>query len=192
MKRRVYYAALWVALGTSSAALAATLVKGPYLQNLTTDGVTVMWETDEPASGRVEYGAKGNLDRRAEAKPDRRIQEVRLTGLEPERAYAYRVVVGQTQAGPFEFRTAVKRNTPYRFAVYGDNRSHPDVYAAVVALLFPAAAGHRPALVQGMAQLWRPEVLLFFQGLALVTFLYTGRSQVTGATVRFHVRSENC
>ena len=66
------------------------------------------------------------------------------------------------------------------------------VYAVGVVFIFPAVAGHRPVLAHGLAQLWRPEVLLFFQALAVLTFLYTGRSQVTGATVRFHVRAENC
>jgi prolipoprotein diacylglyceryltransferase len=67
------------------------------------------------------------------------------------------------------------------------------VYALGVVFLFPAVSvsGHPPLLGLGLAQLWQPEVLLFLQGLALVAFLYTGRSQVTGATVRFHVRPEN-
>jgi prolipoprotein diacylglyceryltransferase len=64
-------------------------------------------------------------------------------------------------------------------------------YAVGVVFLFPALPGHRPDLARGLAGLWRPEVLLFLEGLAVVIFLYTGRSQVTGATVRFHVRAGN-
>ncbi|MBN1341913.1 MAG: HEAT repeat domain-containing protein [Phycisphaerae bacterium] len=149
-------------------ALAVTLVKGPYLQNLTTDSVTVMWETDQPVAGRVEYGLGAKLDRKTPSLGDREIQEVRLTGLQPETAYQYRITVGDATAGPFAFRTAVKPTSPYRFAVYGDNRSHPDVHAKVAA----AMAKHRPAFVINTGDLvsdgnkdgvWGPE---FFTPLA--------------------------
>lgn len=64
-------------------------------------------------------------------------------------------------------------------------------YATGVVFLFPATTDQLPVLMHGLAQLWRPEVLLFFQALAMVTFLFTGRSQVTGARVWFHVRAEH-
>ncbi len=168
MKRWTGNCALAIALVSAAEVTAVTLVKGPYLQNLTTDGVTVMWETDEPAAGTVEYGLAGRLTRRASGKSGRKIQEVRLTGLQPETGYQYRVIAGETKSGPFGFQTAVKRDTPYRFAVYGDNRSHPDDHAAVV----KAMAKHRPAFVINTGDLvgngnvyeqWGPE---FFAPLA--------------------------
>lgn len=44
-----------------------------------------------------------------------------------------------------------------------------------------------PALRAGLAALWNPYVLLFVQGCWLATFLYTGRSMVTEATVSLRV-----
>jgi hypothetical protein len=64
------------------------------------------------------------------------------------------------------------------------------LYVIAVVFCFPWTGAQHPVLIKGIAKLWRPEVLLFFQGLALVTFIYTGRSQVTGATIRYHVRAE--
>jgi hypothetical protein len=43
-------------------------------------------------------------------------------------------------------------------------------------------------LAAGAAALWTVPVLLLLQGVFLAVFLYTGRSSVTGSTVRFAVR----
>lgn len=64
------------------------------------------------------------------------------------------------------------------------------LYAVAVVFYFPSAGAPHPVLISGLQKLWRPEPLLFLQGIALVTFLYTGRSQVTGATIHFHVRTK--
>ena len=39
-----------------SSPLHAKIIKGPYLQRVTTDGITVMWESDQPTAGIVLYG----------------------------------------------------------------------------------------------------------------------------------------
>lgn len=45
-------------------------------------------------------------------------------------------------------------------------------------------------LAAGLAALWQPSAILFFQGIWLMLFFYTGLSKVTGATLAFHVRQE--
>ncbi len=42
-------------------------------------------------------------------------------------------------------------------------------------------------LLHGLAALWHPAILLTLQMFWIASFLYTGRSQVTGATIHFHV-----
>ena len=37
------------------------IIAGPYLQHVTKTEITIMWETDRSASGKVEYGGQGNL-----------------------------------------------------------------------------------------------------------------------------------
>jgi hypothetical protein len=45
-------------------------------------------------------------------------------------------------------------------------------------------------LASGLRSLWDPTVILFLQSVGLASFLYTGRSMVTGATISFHVLND--
>ncbi len=58
--------------------------------------------------------------------------------------------------------------------------------AVLFALLCPASAASAD-IRAGLRALWQPGVLVFLQVLWLVTFIYTGKSQVTGAKIHFHV-----
>jgi hypothetical protein len=59
-------------------------------------------------------------------------------------------------------------------------------YAGIMGLVFPAP--EVPArLLTGLAALWHPGMILFFQGIWLAAFLHAGRSSVTGSRVFFHV-----
>jgi len=63
-------------------------------------------------------------------------------------------------------------------------------YCTLLALYGNSGAGSRTDLNAGLASLWSPAPLLFFQALWLLLFIYTGVSSVTGATLTFHVRQE--
>ena len=63
-------------------------------------------------------------------------------------------------------------------------------YCTLLALYGNSGAGSRTDLNAGLASLWNPAPLLFFQALWLLLFIYTGFSSVTGATLTFHVRQE--
>jgi hypothetical protein len=139
------------------------IVRGPYLIAPADGAVSVAWETDLPARGRVEVepagaaaggGESAARSRRVEAPGPAARQVVRLDGLEAGRSYRYRVVVADpaaaTGAGDevvsasAEIRTAPRTEDPLRFAVYGDMRApghaaHAEVVAALVR--------ERPALV---------------------------------------------
>lgn len=58
--------------------------------------------------------------------------------------------------------------------------------ALALAILLPAES-RTVDLAAGIRALWSPTMILFLQGLWAVTFLYTGRSMVTEATLSFHV-----
>jgi prolipoprotein diacylglyceryltransferase len=47
-----------------------------------------------------------------------------------------------------------------------------------------------PDLLSGLKSLWDPGVIFFLQGVCIMTFLYTGRSMVTGSTMSFHVHAD--
>jgi hypothetical protein len=60
-------------------------------------------------------------------------------------------------------------------------------YAALIGVFFPAGPSQFPNILKGLQAFWNPGVIVFLESLWLVTFLFTGRSQVTGATLSFHV-----
>ena len=61
------------------------------------------------------------------------------------------------------------------------------VYAIAAAYLLAPETVGLPDLAAGLRDLWSPALILFLQGIWLLIFYYTGRSTVTGATLRFHV-----
>ncbi len=106
------------------------IIKGPYLQNVTATSITIMWETNRPAISKVSY-RQLNQPLHQLLNPSRaKIHEVTLTDLEPETRYEYEVASGLVSARSW-FRTAVAPNTPFRFAVYGDSRSHPGTHRSI-------------------------------------------------------------
>jgi len=99
----------------------------PYLQDMTTTGVTVRWETFGEFGGEVEY--REHLY----AKPVRikvapgSLQAVRLEGLQPGTAYMYRLCLGGITGPWHTFHTAPRDARAVRFTVWGDNQSHPEI-----------------------------------------------------------------
>jgi predicted phosphodiesterase len=107
-------------------------VVSPYLQFVTADGITVMWETSRPAKGRVRYGENDELPQAAESPADATLHEVRLANLPAETGHYYVVEAtddrGRTIKSPLlSFQTANKPDTPYAFCVIGDTQHNPRV-----------------------------------------------------------------
>jgi hypothetical protein len=44
-----------------------------------------------------------------------------------------------------------------------------------------------PSIAAGLKSLWQPSLIVFLQLLWITVFLYTGKSQVTGSQISFHV-----
>lgn len=114
----------------AAAATAPHFVIPPYLQFPTPDAITVMWETSVPGPSVVEYGTGPKLDQRVELKDPVTIHEVRLTGLQPETKYTYRVSTalpgGVVLTSDLRtFQTAVKPDSAFSFAVIGDTQKNP-------------------------------------------------------------------
>lgn len=113
--------------------VSAVIVKGPYLQALGANGVTIKVELSAPASAKVEVllagGASVATRESAEA---RAFHALRVEGLTPATAYEYRVTAGGTTAETGHFTTAPADGRPFRFLAYGDSRSDPEAHAAVV------------------------------------------------------------
>ena len=64
------------------------------------------------------------------------------------------------------------------------------VHAIIFAHLLSDPAPLVPDLAAGLASLWQPGVLLLLEGLWMITFLFTGKSEVTAAHLAITVRTD--
>lgn len=64
------------------------------------------------------------------------------------------------------------------------------LYAGALLPLAPVEFVAHVGVAGSLHALWRPDILLFLQAIWLTIFIYTGRSTVTGAQVRFHLHGD--
>lgn len=105
-----------------------TGVRAPYLQMMSSDSVTLRWQSEKEFAGVVNYGL--NLDQLNNIKKENVAgdeHEVRLSGLQPSTKYFYSVGDGvntEFTGKDFWFKTAPitkeNNNEPVRFWVTGD------------------------------------------------------------------------
>ncbi len=108
-------------------ASAATVTRGPYLQLQTPTSMTVVWLTDTPCVGEVEWGATTSYGQIKQATESVTRHEIAITGLTPDTLYHYRVRCGGTAlTGDATFKTAPPDTaTAVSFAFVGDSCSAP-------------------------------------------------------------------
>ncbi len=103
-----------------------SLTRDPYLQVVTTTGITVRWRTDMPSASRVWFGIAANALNQSVIEPAAVTEHiVSLTGLNPATRYYYAIGQGETQlAGDAEhsFKTALPTGDtrPFRIWSLGD------------------------------------------------------------------------
>jgi tetratricopeptide (TPR) repeat protein len=117
-----------VLAGAACLPLRAEVIKGPYLQNVTTSGITIMWESSYPTVGVVLYGRTPDYGQTAREKEPVRIHEIRLANLDIQTAYHYGVLSGADRSADFTFQTAIRPDTPFSFVFYGDNKNGPHMH----------------------------------------------------------------
>ena len=74
-----------VLAAATSAVAAPRMLKGPYLQDLAPQSITVMWQMDQPTAAQLTVegpGGKRTLD-----VPAGRISEAKIEGLDPATRY---------------------------------------------------------------------------------------------------------
>ena len=74
-----------------------------------------------------------------------------------------------------------------RFSIYQMLAVFSVLYTAVVLNFLPTQALPSASLLHGLETLWHPGMVLFLLGLWAVTFLYYGRSLVTGSRLSLYV-----
>lgn len=104
------------------------IITGPYLQNVKEHGITIMWVTNQPSTSIVEYGSTPPYKDYHFSKEDKStIHEVTLERLKLQTIYHYRVISAndteQINSDLYSFKTAVRIDSPFTFAVGGDNQN---------------------------------------------------------------------
>ena len=129
------------------------IIKGPYLQHMLQDAVTIMWETDTPADSTVHYSVGGNWYS-VHSDADVLIHELRLNEAlgtsETVRYYIETANTGGTaQSTQAVFEMAPPIGAPFRLCVWGDNQQRPEVFSQHVAHMIE----DQPDLVLGCGDL---------------------------------------
>lgn len=122
---------------TNAQKIDSLLVK-PYLQYVTQNNMTILWETTSEGSSTVEYGKallnakKPNLSKVEKLEGTRTLHEVRLKGLKPATKYLYRVRTKlknskkELLSEVYTFSTAVNDEDAFYFAFVSDTQHNPN------------------------------------------------------------------
>jgi len=166
----------------------------PYLMNTTETSTVIMWETETPCIGTLEYGTSESLGKQIHDTETRKIHELKLDGLAVNTHYYYRVTSCGTTTPVFDFYTAPPKGSPVRFAVWGDDQSHPEISS----VMFRAMADRFPYFLvsvgdvvgEGHVELeWKTEFLdpLRPLGHSIPTWVATGSHEENSQHFYDHV-----
>ena len=108
----------------------------PYLQSVEEDGICIMWETVYPSLAKVFYGKDKNAKTQfiVEDVPSV-FHKITIPGLEKDQTYFYHVETGNLSSEAYSFHTKILKDKPFKFIVYGDNRTFPKVHENLVKLM---------------------------------------------------------
>jgi hypothetical protein len=118
---------------SSGVAHAVTLTRGPYLQNLKSDSVIIVWKTDVNSDSEVSYGMSMSYTDTAYDAASVQQHAVTLTGLASASIYHYQVKGGgQTLTGDLTFHSGKDASfNSFTFVAMGDHRSNPTAHSTV-------------------------------------------------------------
>ncbi|MGA1236165.1 MAG: fibronectin type III domain-containing protein, partial [Limisphaerales bacterium] len=131
--------------GLSTTAGLATFITPPYLQDLRPDGLTIMWETDRPSTGRVEFWNEQESGlTTATPQPSgfgTTIHRCTITDLTPGTRYSYQSFLNDEPGPGGSFTTAPTTPVDFTFGVWSDSQGSnhnaypPDPYAPTTAMM---------------------------------------------------------
>src|SRR5690242_5217417 len=121
----------WIAGSRQAAAASANLAWRPYLQQVSSSGVIILWATKVGSTALVRFSPDASLASSAHgllhplAALGTQLNRVSLTGLQPGTTYSYKIYTDGEDLMPgvtLSFRTAptTGATTPFRFMALGD------------------------------------------------------------------------
>ncbi len=154
---------------TLSALLTANLSRGPFLQNTTTNGVTIVWRTDVAADSAVEFGKTPMLGQVVRDPTLSQEHAVVLTGLDPDTQYFYRVVSRTNDlvvTSELDYFRTFKERGSVSFVYLGDTGQNTPAQTAigqVMASLLPDLVVHGGDVIYGGFDDKTPDTRVFAQ-----------------------------
>jgi len=121
MKKLIFIILSVVLINTLCSLSFASFRKGPYLQNVTENSITICWQTDGSTTGTVYYGI-GNTNLSETDNTVANFHEVTLNGLTSETEYQYYVTAGADTSSTNTFSTAVSPGSDFSFVAHADNQ----------------------------------------------------------------------
>ena len=103
---------------------ATTITWGPYLQNLTINGITICWQTDVSGTGIVHYSIDSSYSDQVSESVGVAHHELSIQGLLSNTTYHYYVETGTAQSPNSTFRTPPTTWFHFTFGAYGDVREN--------------------------------------------------------------------
>jgi hypothetical protein len=124
-----FVAGIFVIMAGLALAAGSKIIGGPFIVGVTSQTATIAWIVQ---SDTVTVRMNGDTVVRA---PAFRVEKTTLTGLQPNTKYDFDIASG-AEDGKGSFKTPPFGPTgSFRFVVYGDNRSRPEVHRKVMAEL---------------------------------------------------------
>lgn len=127
---------------------------GPYLNFARKDSMSLVCETDRPATAKIEWGKTSELGQSIERDELARKHDFEIGGLQSDTPYFYRITAvadgeDSIDSGLLTFKTAVEVNAPFKFAVIGDTEARPHINDHLAKLIW----GERPNFVINLGDL---------------------------------------
>jgi len=148
----------------------------PYLQNVLGDSAVVMWRTNLEQNSLVEFGLSKTETQKITSRNLGMNHEVTLKGLQAGEQYFYRAISGTLMSEWTQFRAAKPASEPFRFAMYGDNRTnflrHQEIVASITEEVPDFVLNSGDVINSGLRPDWDTEYFEPLAGLIKSTPVY--------------------
>jgi len=117
------------------------IIAGPYLQQLGTNSVHILFETQGKSTAKILFGEKDPLDQEINLTEAKVFHEALLSGLNPNTCYFYKIVAENDKkiksiSSLYSFQTAPADQRPIGFGFVSDTQNNPKVWGQIAELIF--------------------------------------------------------
>lgn len=126
------------------ATVATHIVRGPFIQNLTSDGATICWDTDTACGANeviIDPGSKHPLT--IKDATSTAFHKLVVRGLTPDSTHTFQVSSAGSAGARGVLHTAPVQAVPFTFIAYGDSRGNHAMHSKLVKIYMK----YKPALV---------------------------------------------